>query len=211
MYIVGNSETASSIPMWSTVLDSLERAGNIGETLALCCPRHPDTPIEVKTADDFVLQAPEGGCDQKCQWRLKCGHKCPNKCHSNALHDVIRCLEQCRRLKKSCEHPCQLPCGDPCEPYCTAIIPDIVLKCGHLSTSLRCHQAQNPDQIFCSFGVEVSVPHCGHTAKFPCGSLPLNDENYSCPAKCEANLPCGHICSRLAPLVEYERTGSLFE
>lgn len=33
---------------------------NIGQTLPLRCPRHPDNAIEVSTQDDFLRLAPEG-------------------------------------------------------------------------------------------------------------------------------------------------------
>ncbi|CAO2654557.1 Nn.00g112900.m01.CDS01, partial [Neocucurbitaria sp. VM-36] len=61
MYIIGNSDTARPVPMWAEVLSILERSNNIGPSLALCCPRHKDTPIEVSVPDDFARFAPEGG------------------------------------------------------------------------------------------------------------------------------------------------------
>ncbi|KAK5943902.1 hypothetical protein PMZ80_003183 [Knufia obscura] len=63
MYVIGNSETASSVGMWSDVLDMLRDADCLGESLALQCPRHPDTPLEVSKAEDFVTISPEGGCE----------------------------------------------------------------------------------------------------------------------------------------------------
>ncbi|KAL8747727.1 MAG: hypothetical protein Q9190_000426 [Brigantiaea leucoxantha] len=42
MYIIGDTQTASSIPMWSEVIAMLEQNGNVGDSLALTCPRHPD-------------------------------------------------------------------------------------------------------------------------------------------------------------------------
>lgn len=43
MYIIGNTETSSHVPMWGSVLDMLRKKGNVGRDLQLCCPRHPDT------------------------------------------------------------------------------------------------------------------------------------------------------------------------
>lgn len=40
MYIVGNSQTASSVQMWADVVDILLKNGNLGPKLELCCPRH---------------------------------------------------------------------------------------------------------------------------------------------------------------------------
>ncbi|KFY08522.1 hypothetical protein V492_06159 [Pseudogymnoascus sp. VKM F-4246] len=61
MYIIGNSNTSRPVPMWAEVLSILERSNNIGRSLALCCPRHKETAIEVSVPDDFSRLAPEGG------------------------------------------------------------------------------------------------------------------------------------------------------
>ncbi|KAL9012461.1 MAG: hypothetical protein Q9173_002777 [Seirophora scorigena] len=61
MYIIGNAHTARPVPMWDKVLTTLERDGNIGQSLALCCPRHKETPMEVSKPDDFSIFSPEGG------------------------------------------------------------------------------------------------------------------------------------------------------
>ncbi|KAL9598762.1 MAG: hypothetical protein Q9219_004259 [cf. Caloplaca sp. 3 TL-2023] len=65
MYIFGSAFTARVVPMWAQVVEILENDGNLGPTLALCCPRHPNTPIEVSKPDDFSMWSPEGGCNQK--------------------------------------------------------------------------------------------------------------------------------------------------
>ncbi|KAL8963110.1 MAG: hypothetical protein Q9193_000584 [Seirophora villosa] len=93
MYIIGNARTARPVPMWEKVLATLERDGNIGESLALCCPRHKETLMEVSKPDDFSIFSPEGGCNRKCTSRLNCGHACINKCHSEALHNA-KCADK---------------------------------------------------------------------------------------------------------------------
>ncbi|TGO16135.1 hypothetical protein BPAE_0516g00020 [Botrytis paeoniae] len=70
MFIIGNSDTSRPVPMWAKVLSILERSNNIGPKLALCCPRHKETPIEVSVPDDFARLAPEGGCAKRCSSRL---------------------------------------------------------------------------------------------------------------------------------------------
>ncbi|PVH67914.1 hypothetical protein DL98DRAFT_442448 [Cadophora sp. DSE1049] len=100
MYIIGNSHASWPVPMWDEVLSILERSNNIGPSLALCCPRHKETPIEVSMPDDFAMFAPEGGCAGRCSSRLLCGHSCPNICHSTSLHNAVRCLDRCPRIKK---------------------------------------------------------------------------------------------------------------
>lgn len=66
MYLFGNSQTYSRIPMWSQVIDILRENNSIGEALALCCPRHLETEILVTKPEDFALLSPEGGCREPC-------------------------------------------------------------------------------------------------------------------------------------------------
>ena len=106
MYIIGNSETYNHIPMWSKVIKLLKDAGNIGPSLPLCCPQHPDTSIQVATREDFLLKATEGGCAIQCGLQLNCGHLCRFKCHSEARHQAVICREPCERLHETCGHIC---------------------------------------------------------------------------------------------------------
>ncbi|MCJ1475096.1 hypothetical protein MMC13_003756 [Lambiella insularis] len=64
MYIIGSTQTARPVPIWNKVITILEEGENIGRTLALRCPRHKETPIEVSKADDFSIFSPEGGCNE---------------------------------------------------------------------------------------------------------------------------------------------------
>ncbi|GAB0138195.1 hypothetical protein EsDP_00006437 [Epichloe bromicola] len=63
MYIIGNSNTYRSVPMWQDVIEQLDAQENIGTKLGLQCPRHPETPILVSEPDDFAVHAPESGCN----------------------------------------------------------------------------------------------------------------------------------------------------
>ncbi|KAL8838686.1 MAG: hypothetical protein Q9176_004926 [Flavoplaca citrina] len=94
MYVIGDAQTASSVPMWAKIVGILDSQGNIGDRLTLCCPRHPNDLIEVTTPDHFAVFSPEGGCNKRCTSRLQCGHACPNKCHSETLHEAVHCLER---------------------------------------------------------------------------------------------------------------------
>ena len=194
MYIIGNSNTSRPVPMWAEVLSILERSNNVGPSLALCCPRHKDTPIEVSVPDDFTRFAPEGGCAKRCSSRLLCGHACPNMCHSTSLHNAVRCLERCSKTKKGCEHECPKPCGDPCEPKCQVVLFDIPLPCGHIARKLRCHEAQIPEEVRCQVPVEQVMKYCQHKVRVCCHELPL-DDGYPCSAICRGALACGHNCT----------------
>ncbi|EEP82922.1 predicted protein [Uncinocarpus reesii 1704] len=196
MYIIGNAETASSVPMWAKVISLLKGKNQMGPRLALCCPRHPEILTGVSKPDDFVVFSPEGGCNRKCESRLRCGHRCPNMCHSESLHDTVRCLERCVRPMKGCDHSCPKVCGDPCETNCQVPVPGITLKCGHKPSSLKCYQAQTPSLYSCKVPTETKAPICGHKVVVPCGKLPLKDK-YQCKVVCGQLLPCGHSCAKL--------------
>lgn len=210
MYIIGNSQTASPVKMWSEVISMLEGSNNIGPSLALCCPRHMDTSIEVSIPDDFVRLAPEGGCTLRCSLRLICGHACPNMCHSTALHNAVHCLERCQRVKKGCEHACPRSCGDRCEAKCQVVLFDITLPCGHIAKKLRCHEAQALGEVSCQVKLEQIMPHCGHRIIVKCYQLPLADD-YPCSATCGAALTCGHDCTHDCKDCNIRKDGQIVE
>ena len=66
MYLIGNSETYSNVPMWSQVLGMLREKDSVGEAFELCCPRHTETEILVSKPEDFAIFSPEGGCRASC-------------------------------------------------------------------------------------------------------------------------------------------------
>lgn len=105
LYIIGDSQTAShNVDMWAKVVAILEEDENIGPSLELQCPRHPDAVMNVTSDDDFARLSPEGGCNLQCVDRLDCGHTCKAKCHSEVLHRAVKCLEACPRSLKGCDH-----------------------------------------------------------------------------------------------------------
>lgn len=195
MYIIGNSQTSINVPMWGQIVDILEQGNNIGESLELQCPRHPDTPIAVTGPDDFPRLSPEGGCDRHCVKRLKCGHACIQKCHSDILHNAVFCLEPCPRPRKGCTHLCPKKCGDPCPDKCLVNVfqEDRVLACGHLMQNLPCWQHQDLSTVLCQVQVEKVVPVCKHTVKVAC-HVDVDSVDYQCTAQCRVPLSCGHTC-----------------
>lgn len=201
MYIIGNANTYRSVPMWDDVIRRLQAGGNFGTSLELQCPRHPKTPIAVSQPDHFLAFSPESGCSLKCEKRLLCGHSCPGRCHADILHDSVKCLEDCPRPKKGCDHPCPLRCGDPCHAKCQTLLEDISLElpCGHLVSSARCWEAQNPASILCTRQVTRVVPGCKHMVKALC-PVDVSLPTYTCTAKCDHILGCGHKCQRQCSL-----------
>lgn len=59
----------------------LQKQDGIGSALLLRCQRHPEKITEVRCADDF-LGLKDGGCHEKCEERLLCGHYCSLFCHT---------------------------------------------------------------------------------------------------------------------------------
>jgi hypothetical protein len=47
LYIIGNTNIAERVPMWSEVISMLRITNSVGTTLSLRCPRHPDVRMEV--------------------------------------------------------------------------------------------------------------------------------------------------------------------
>ncbi|KAH7120477.1 AAA domain-containing protein [Dactylonectria macrodidyma] len=198
MYIIGNSDTYSTVPMWRDVIKMLAASDNFGTSLELQCPRHPDSPIVVSDPDHFVQFSPESGCNLPCDKRLLCGHSCTGRCHADNLHLAIKCLEKCVRLKKGCDHPCPLTCGVPCENKCQTVLRGTILAlpCGHLLPSPRCYQAQDPSLVRCKTIVSRNVPGCGHSVNVPCCE-DVTASSYECKAVCGHHRPCGHTCKNL--------------
>ena len=92
MYLIGNAETYSGQSTWSKIQDMLRASDALGDSLALCCPRHPLTEIKASNPEDFSKNSPEGGCQLTCDRRLpECGHKCQAKCHSQSMHQIFAC------------------------------------------------------------------------------------------------------------------------
>ncbi|OAG00907.1 NFX1-type zinc finger-containing protein 1 [Paraphaeosphaeria sporulosa] len=194
MYLFGNSKTYSYVPMWEKVLGILRASESVGTALELCCPRHPETPIQITQSDDFSRLSPEGGCREACPWRLPdCGHMCKARCHSETMHAVFSCPQPCQRLLDPCNHLCQKStCGEDCG-RCLIKLDDVELPCGHFKSCVPCYMAQVPSLIPCTIQVERTVPECNHLVQMPCGR-DVKAENYKCPTPCSQLLKCGHPC-----------------
>ncbi|KAH8689897.1 NFX1-type zinc finger-containing protein 1 [Talaromyces proteolyticus] len=194
MYLIGNTDTYSNIPMWQKVINMLRAKNSVGPSLDLCCPRHMATAIQVQQPDDFAKLSPEGGCREACMDRLPdCGHRCQARCHSKAMHEVFSCEQPCQRRYKPCDHPCQKKtCGEDCG-RCTVALENIQLPCGHFKERVFCYLAQNLNAIQCNVVVSKTVPRCGHIVQVQC-SQEVNEEKYLCPDPCGTILTCGHPC-----------------
>lgn len=194
MYIIGNTETYSNVPMWQKVIDLLQHKGSLGQRLGLCCPRHTDTAIKVQQPEDFTKFSPEGGCREACMDRLPdCGHRCQARCHSQAMHEVFRCEQPCQRNHSPCGHPCQKQtCGEDCGK-CMVSLSGVKLPCGHLKDGLPCHLTQNLAAVQCDVIVDKVVAGCNHTVQVQCWQS-VDEPAYRCEYLCKTSLDCGHLC-----------------
>lgn len=168
-------------------------ADSLGDSLALCCPRHPQTTIEVQQPDDFLKFSPEGGCREACTDRLDCGHRCQARCHSTAMHEVFVCEQPCQRRHQPCEHICQKPtCGQSCGK-CMIKLDNVQLPCGHTKNDVACHLTLDLSKIYCKASVLKKVPNCGHNVAVMC-SQDVTKEDFKCPTPCSTSLSCSHSC-----------------
>jgi hypothetical protein len=200
MYIIGNTETSTQIPMFSDVMETLKKNGNVGPHLELCCPRHPGTPLEVATPDDFSIVSPEGGCTARCGQSLPCGDLCAEKCHSDALHQATKCANPPNMVKGGCSDSSHSECGGQCGEHCIiqASNIDVELPCGHHVDKLH-----NPAQV-CSVPVGRTVPGCNHKVTLPCGDETCPPCIEQCDYHC-SHARCMKKCSEpCAPCVETE-------
>ncbi|KAF2018601.1 NFX1-type zinc finger-containing protein 1, partial [Aaosphaeria arxii CBS 175.79] len=195
LYLIGNTDTYSNVPMWKTVIEMLQSKESVGEAFGLCCPRHPETEIEVALPEDFAKYSPEGGCRLACDRRLSdCGHRCEARCHSQSMHDVFACPKPCERLLPRCGHPCQKQtCGEDCG-RCLIQIDDVKLPCGHCKDRVECYRTEDVGLIRCTVNVRKVVPGCKHKITVPC-FRDVTSELYQCPTPCSKLLSCGHPCS----------------
>ncbi|KAK4120587.1 hypothetical protein N657DRAFT_658274 [Parathielavia appendiculata] len=181
MYLTGNTKTYRT-----------ERNA-VGTSIALLCPRHPDTPLLCSELEDFTIKSPDGGCTLICDKRLEpCGHRCPARCHSRRLHDAFNCLQPCPRIRSACQHPCPKLCGQERGP-CTAQVDGVKLPCNHVHDKVECHSTSLSSAIQCSRQVEKKVPGCVHTVAVPCYQ-DVTSKFFRCPALCTEDLNCGHQC-----------------
>lgn len=181
--------------MWRDICMMLRDANAIGNALGLVCPRHRETPIQIKEPGDFLRLSPEGGCDLPCNKRFdRCGHRCFSKCHSDGMHKVATCAQPCDILHPTCRHRCQKICSDECGS-CRMPVYNFPLPCGHFLEQIECWQTQSTEVIRCTKSLIKTAPRCGHAVKVECW-VDMSNVDYKCPIICKSDLICGHSCAK---------------
>ena len=109
-YCFGNFKMLRGVvPLWDVILSSVEKERCLGDVFSLHCHNHPNTTFMVKDSMEFELFSPEGGCTEKCAYRLDCGHQCTRSCHpDDPEHTSFKCLKPCARRCPNGDHPCYL-------------------------------------------------------------------------------------------------------
>jgi len=176
-----------SSELWDKIVKYMEKLGKIGSGLELYCSTHPDKKAIISRCGDFS-NVPDGGCNQKCNARLECGHTCALHCHpKDSNHHEYLCKKPC---PKQCHmgHPCKGLCHESC-PNCMVSVQKVIPKCEH-TQSIPCHM--NPSRFDCQAACEKKCPEghkcdkvcsqpcqpckilvtkqllCGHTVEIPC-------------------------------------------
>ncbi|EZG03317.1 hypothetical protein H106_06803 [Trichophyton rubrum CBS 735.88] len=146
MYLIGNADTYSNVPMWAKVI-----------------------VMQVSEPLDFEKFSPEGGCQLPCDRRLTtCGHKCLARCHSDAMHEVFQCPQPCQRLHSPCKHGCQKQtCGEDCG-VCMIKIDNVLLPCEHTEDGVPCYRTQDVKSIKCNARVQKRLSYAPQNAKHHC-------------------------------------------
>ncbi|KAF5861160.1 hypothetical protein ETB97_000534 [Aspergillus alliaceus] len=111
MYLIGNTETYVNVPMWADVHSQLARANAVGTELALCCPRHSDTPILCYEPHDFERKRPE---DAPGPANTKAPAQCLARQYATgflAMSDALKFLNAAINARASAEKIVQIICA----------------------------------------------------------------------------------------------------
>ena len=213
-YCFGNFKMLRDVvPLWDVILSSVEKEGCLGDILSLHCQNHPNTTFKVKDSMEFKLFSPEGGCTEKCTYRLDCGHQCTRSCHpDDPEHTSFKCLKPCARRCPDGDHPCHVCCYEKCPP-CKIRVKRIVPQCSHeqemycyeeassfvckIPCLKLCPNGLHKCPLYCGEGCrhcevieEKIMPECGHTQQMKC-YVPV--DGHYCNVQVDKVIPnCGH-------------------
>ena len=216
LFVLGNLSMLrdKDYTVWPKILTELSQKRCTGKALPLQCQVHPNSIVMASSSSDF-LKCPEGGCQQRCAARLRCGHSCPRLCHPiDKEHKETKCQQLCAKTL-DCGHSCKQKCKERCGP-CTIAVVRRLYPCGHevkmpcnqdplnficpkpCSRRLRCgHICQEicsrpcTKSKDCRTDVEKELP-CGHIGVVPCY---CDVSTFECQELCDTYLDCGHLCS----------------
>ena len=202
--------------VWEKIKKKAIEMDLIGDKLTLVCQNHKNKTI-ISNHKDFE-NCPEGGCQEICKKRMKCGHVCERTCHIYDCNEN-KCLKPCRKINKNCKlliHECKKRCYEDCG-RCEEKV-DKKLPCGHIKKKCKCYEDENLIKCIekcdkklkcghkctlnccddcktckCTEKIKVKIVSCAHINEIEC-NLMSNVLNIICQEKCNKVLPCGHNC-----------------
>ena len=93
--------------VWAKIRKKAEEMKIIGEKLTLICQNHKKITV-ISKIEDFG-NCPEGGCQEPCKKRMRCGHACEKLCHNYDCNSR-KCIKPCSKEYLPCNHPCPKLC-----------------------------------------------------------------------------------------------------
>ena len=213
-YCIGNFNLFSChSPLWNAIVSNLWKRGLIGSSLPLKCQPHGNITY-VSSADCFQ-KIKDGGCNQACGQRLRCGHMCPKGCHYDDPEHNQPCHKPCGQLCDAGLHVCPLMCSEQCKP-CEVEVEKVMPYCGH-KQNVPCYKT--PEDYICKEPC-ANVLACGHPCRASCGEacvmkkckslvmktllcghqaqvdchLNVEECTNKCNIECNQELACGHRC-----------------
>ncbi|KAG9229292.1 putative AAA family ATPase [Amylocarpus encephaloides] len=115
LIMIGNAQTflksRNADQAWTPFLHFMKENGHLYDGLPVQCQQHPHKKVLLKTARDFDVECPDGGCSEPCGTQLSCGtHYCPSKCHQLYDHSKMEC-QQLVPFVCPLKHISQRPCS----------------------------------------------------------------------------------------------------
>lgn len=96
---------------------------DVDRGLPITCVKH-GRELYIVEADQFLQT--NGGCNQRCDRILLCGHPCPAFCHVFS-HSELICPLPCPKIL-NCKHECSEICGNMCK--CERCATKLTVDCG---------------------------------------------------------------------------------
>ena len=182
---LNNKIDEKMLDVWEKIQKKAEELNIIGDKLTLVCQNHKNKTI-ISSENDFD-NCPEGGCNEICRKRMKCGHVCEKTCHVYDCNS-IKCLKPCPKINPNCSlqvHKCSRRCYEDCG-RCEATV-DKLLPCGHIKEKCKCYE--NTLEIKCNEKCNQKLK-CGHKCQGYCWQ---DCNSLECKEKIRCRLACGHI------------------
>jgi helicase required for RNAi-mediated heterochromatin assembly 1 len=119
LYIFGNAHTLTGgethgqrqgrDELWGPLIRQMSSQGRLATSFPITCSKHSNV---VHIAEAKNWDGLNGGCREKCDGVLECGHDCIYYCHPYD-HRLMVCQADCSK-KLRCGHMCSEVCGDQC-------------------------------------------------------------------------------------------------